>query len=103
MNTQLLARKPAADPKSPTQMPANIIPLFCPPNGTEKAQLPARAVGATPALGTSAPLTESERDFLARVAEFCRSEVAPHCEQWEEDEIIPREVFVRAGELGLLG
>ena len=47
--------------------------------------------------------TETEQSFLDRVVEFCRTEVAPHGEQWEKDEALPREIFAKAGRLGLLG
>jgi acyl-CoA dehydrogenase len=39
------------------------------------------------------------RDMLAR---FCEVEVAPFYEQWEHDEIIPREVWRKVGEAGFL-
>ena len=46
---------------------------------------------------------EREQTFLARVTDFCRTEVLPCCEQWEKDESLPREIFSKAGKLGLLG
>ncbi|GGO06056.1 acyl-CoA dehydrogenase [Microbispora rosea subsp. aerata] len=39
---------------------------------------------------------ETVRDFLAR-------EVVPHHAQWEKDGIVPREVWKKAGELGMFG
>ena len=36
-------------------------------------------------------------------ATFCEKEIAPHHEQWEKDWIVPRELWTKAGELGLLG
>ncbi|RBQ22024.1 acyl-CoA dehydrogenase [Spongiactinospora rosea] len=39
---------------------------------------------------------ETVRDFLAR-------EVVPHHAQWEQDGIVPREVWKKAGELGMFG
>lgn len=48
-------------------------------------------------------LNESERILMDRVAEFCRTEVLPDCENWERDENLPREIFSKAGQLGLLG
>jgi len=48
-------------------------------------------------------LTDKERTFLRRAADFCRTEVLPHCEQWEKEENLPREVFTKAGQLGFLG
>jgi len=48
-------------------------------------------------------LNERERALLNRVAEFCRTEVRPNCERWEQEEDLPREIFSQAGQLGLLG
>ncbi|MEV1004340.1 acyl-CoA dehydrogenase family protein [Nonomuraea sp. NPDC050202] len=39
---------------------------------------------------------ETVRDFMAR-------EVVPHHPQWEKDGIVPREVWKKAGELGMFG
>ena len=41
--------------------------------------------------------------FRDTVRAFCEKEIAPHHEQWEKDSIVPREVWAKAGELGLLG
>ena len=48
-------------------------------------------------------LTEADRQYLARVEEFCREKVDPHCAAWDDDENLPREIFTEAGKLGLLG
>ena len=48
-------------------------------------------------------LTDKERVFLNRVADFCRAEVVSSCERWEKEENLPREIFAKAGRLGLLG
>ena len=34
---------------------------------------------------------------------FCEKEVVPHHDQWEKDSIVPREIWEKAGELGMLG
>ncbi len=34
---------------------------------------------------------------------FCLEEIAPHAEKWDEEGIFPRELFRKAGELGLFG
>ncbi|MEP1472145.1 MAG: acyl-CoA dehydrogenase family protein [Halieaceae bacterium] len=39
------------------------------------------------------------QDMLVR---FCDAEVAPHYEQWERDEIVPREIWRKLGEAGFL-
>jgi alkylation response protein AidB-like acyl-CoA dehydrogenase len=40
--------------------------------------------------------------FRENVRRFVEQEVAPHYEQWERDEIVPREIWNRLGEQGLL-
>lgn len=49
------------------------------------------------------PLNERERAFLKQATEFCRSHVASACEQWEQEEFLPREIFTQAGNAGLMG
>ncbi|HEX3817391.1 MAG TPA: acyl-CoA dehydrogenase family protein [Chthoniobacterales bacterium] len=49
------------------------------------------------------PLRDDERAFLDRVATFARDEVLPHADQWDHDEQLPREIFNRAGEIGMMG
>jgi len=49
------------------------------------------------------PLSDGERAFLDRVAAFARDEVMPHADQWDHDEQLPREIFNRAGEIGMMG
>ncbi len=47
---------------------------------------------------------EADHDaFRDTVRNFCEKEIAPHHEQWEKDSIVPRDVWTKAGELGLLG
>ncbi|MBC9226851.1 acyl-CoA dehydrogenase [Aeromicrobium sp. 636] len=49
-------------------------------------------------------LFESEHEsFRDTVRNFLEKEVVPHHEQWERDGIVPREVWLKAGELGILG
>jgi alkylation response protein AidB-like acyl-CoA dehydrogenase len=49
-------------------------------------------------------LFESEHEsFRDTVRSFLEKEVVPNHEQWEKDGIVPREVWLKAGELGLLG
>ena len=47
--------------------------------------------------------TPDHEMFRASVRRFVEHEVAPHAEQWESERRIPREIFRRMGELGLLG
>ncbi len=49
------------------------------------------------------PLSDAERAFLDRVADFARDEVMPHADQWDHDEQLPREIFTKAGKIGLMG
>ncbi|MEV0622537.1 acyl-CoA dehydrogenase family protein [Nonomuraea sp. NPDC050404] len=41
--------------------------------------------------------------FLDTVREFMAREAVPHHPQWEKDGIVPREVWKKAGELGMFG
>ena len=49
------------------------------------------------------PFTEEHEQFRKTVRAFAEKELAPHAEEWEEDETFPNWVFKRAGELGILG
>jgi alkylation response protein AidB-like acyl-CoA dehydrogenase len=44
-----------------------------------------------------------EAAFLSNVAVFARDEVQPHADEWERAEELPRKIFERAGEAGLMG
>ena len=47
---------------------------------------------------------DSDHDaFRETVRTFCEKEIAPHHAQWEADSIVPRELWEKAGDLGLLG
>lgn len=48
-------------------------------------------------------LNSNERAIYDKVIAFCEKEIDPYCEQWEKEEHLPREVFVKAGQLGLMG
>lgn len=45
--------------------------------------------------------TEQHQMFRQTVRTFVEKELAPHVDQWEQDELFPRWVFEKAGELGL--
>jgi len=49
------------------------------------------------------PYTEAHDLFRKTVRDFAEKELRPHVDQWEEDELFPRWVFERAGELGIFG
>jgi len=46
---------------------------------------------------------EEHEAFRRSVRGFLESEVAPHYSQWEDDGFTPRQIWRRAGEVGLLG
>lgn len=48
-------------------------------------------------------ISSKERAFLAKVSAFVQSEVAPHADAWEQAEELPRDIFAKAGEIGLMG
>ena len=48
-------------------------------------------------------LSPAEKSFLRKVEDFAATEVAPHGEAWEKQEQLPRDIFTKAGRLGLLG
>jgi citronellyl-CoA dehydrogenase len=49
------------------------------------------------------PYTEAHDLFRKTVRSFAEKELRPEMAQWEDDELFPRWVFQRAGELGILG
>src|SRR5258707_7930346 len=50
------------------------------------------------------PYFTEEHDLIRQtVKRFCREEIAPHAEEWDEKGIFPREIFSRAADLGLFG
>ncbi|HET6166817.1 MAG TPA: acyl-CoA dehydrogenase family protein [Marmoricola sp.] len=46
--------------------------------------------------------TAEHEDFRKTVRTFFEREVVPHHDQWERDGIVPRELWLKAGEAGLL-
>jgi len=47
--------------------------------------------------------TEEHAMLRETVKQFCDREIAPHSEEWDEAGIFPRELFKKAGDLGLFG
>jgi alkylation response protein AidB-like acyl-CoA dehydrogenase len=45
----------------------------------------------------------THEEFRQVVAEFARRELVPHVGRWERDGIVDRDLFLKAGEAGLLG
>ncbi len=56
-----------------------------------------------PRLGRRAIYEDDHEDFRESFRRFLAKEVVPHYEQWEQDGIVPREIFAKAGENGFLG
>lgn len=48
-------------------------------------------------------LKPAELEFLKRATDFIAREVAPHAAEWEEKEELPRDLFTKAGQAGLMG
>jgi len=46
---------------------------------------------------------EEHEAFRDLVREFLAREVTPFHAQWEQDKVVPRPVWVKAGQAGLLG
>lgn len=50
------------------------------------------------------PYFSEEHDLIRQtVKRFCREQIAPHAEAWDEAGIFPREIFKMAADLGLFG
>lgn len=49
------------------------------------------------------PYTEQHDQFRNTVRQFCEKELAPYADEWEAAGHFPREIFKRAGELGIFG
>jgi alkylation response protein AidB-like acyl-CoA dehydrogenase len=50
------------------------------------------------------PYFSEEHELIREcVTRFCTEQIAPHAAEWDEQGIFPREVFRKAGELGLFG
>ncbi len=47
-------------------------------------------------------MTDEHIMFRDSVREFIKRDIAPYHEQWEKDEIVPRDIWLKAGENGFL-
>lgn len=53
---------------------------------------------------TEFPYFTEEHDLIRQtVTRFCKEEIAPYAAEWDEEGIFPREIFKKAGDLGLFG
>jgi acyl-CoA dehydrogenase len=48
-------------------------------------------------------IDEGLRQFRSQVSRFVNEEIVPHADAWEASGMVPRELFRKAGSLGLLG
>jgi alkylation response protein AidB-like acyl-CoA dehydrogenase len=48
-------------------------------------------------------LNEREKALLETAIQFCKKEVAPNATEWDKAENLPRDIFAKAGKLGLMG
>jgi acyl-CoA dehydrogenase len=49
------------------------------------------------------PFTDEHEQLRETIGRWVRTEIAPHVDEWEEAREFPRELYVRAAELGFLG
>jgi acyl-CoA dehydrogenase len=49
------------------------------------------------------PFADEHAELRETIRRWVREEIAPHVDEWEEAREFPRELFLRAGELGFLG
>jgi citronellyl-CoA dehydrogenase len=49
------------------------------------------------------PFTPEAEMLRASVKRFAETEIAPHAERWDDEGLFPREIFNKAGALGLFG
>ncbi|MCI0490991.1 MAG: acyl-CoA dehydrogenase family protein [Blastocatellia bacterium] len=62
------------------------------------------AQATTQAIKTEYPYFTEEHDMLRETVKlFSQTEIAPHTEEWDEAGIFPKELFKKAGDLGLFG
>ena len=53
---------------------------------------------------TEFPYFTEEHDLIRQsVGRFCKEEIAPYAAEWDEEGIFPRELFRKAGDLGMFG
>ena len=55
-----------------------------------------------PDIGGRTVYNEDQEAFRATVRRFMEDEIAPNAAKWDADKIVPREVWPKAGELGML-
>ena len=53
---------------------------------------------------TEFPYFTEEHELIRQtVARFCKEEIAPYAAEWDDEGIFPRELFTKAGALGMFG
>ncbi|MCB1165487.1 MAG: acyl-CoA dehydrogenase family protein [Leptospiraceae bacterium] len=53
-------------------------------------------------LPSQLPYTEEHHTFRDMVKDFVQTEIVPNHEQWEKEKIVPREIWAKAGQLGMI-
>ena len=48
-------------------------------------------------------LTEDQKMIAQMVKDFAEKEIRPNVNLWDESQIFPKDLFTKAGELGLMG
>ena len=57
-----------------------------------------------PQQATEFPYFTEEHEMIRQtVTRFCKQEIAPYAAEWDEEGIFPRDLFNKAGELGMFG
>ena len=63
----------------------------------------ATTISSPPTTAAHFLLSEEHELLRKTVRQFLEREVNPHADRWEEAGIIPKELFLRGGELGFFG
>ena len=65
--------------------------------------MPGQVVKDSGARAILPPFTDEHEQLRATIHRWVREEIAPHVDEWEAAREFPRELYLRAGELGFLG
>lgn len=98
-----LRRAPlAAAPRAAAQVRClSAEPSFA--EGMEALRLEANQAPSFLDVGTRRIFTTEHDQFRESCRQFFREEVVPHHDKWEAEGHVPRELWIKAGEMGLLG
>ena len=66
-------------------------------------EVPSVSTQAVQPTTTEFPYFTDEHDLIRQtVTRFCKEDIAPFAAEWDEQGIFPRELFKKAGDLGLV-